>query len=150
MQTRHCLAIAFAVLSAAGVLLAKAARVALADKCKASDLIAVIEITAIQRGGASEPYLEVATAKVIESIKGRVDGATFQLDYNNGFACPNVLYARGDRCLIFATKLPTGHMATYNTYFGKFTVTNDTVLNWEGEVSKSLDGARTQIRQHVD
>lgn len=149
MQTRHCLAIALATISITSVLLAKAARVSLSEMCKASDLIAVIEITATHRDDASKPYLEVATARVIETMKGRVDGATFQLDYNNGLACPNVIYARGDRCLIFATKLPTGHLATYNTYFGKCIVTNDVVLNWE-TAANSLGAVRKEIRRHIE
>lgn len=149
MQTRHYLAIALATITITGVLLAKAARVSLSEKCKASEFIGVIEISGTQRDGASKPYLEVATVRVIETVKGHVDGTTFQLDYNNGLGCPNVLYARGDRCLIFATKLPTGHLATYNTYFGKYLVTNDMVLNWES-AANSLDAVRKEIRRHVE
>ena len=150
MKNLHWISIVLATISFTGLLFAKAARVELSQKCRASDLIAVIEITTTKPGGASKPYLEVAMAKLVESIKGQVDGTTFLLDYNNGLGCPNVGYAPGDRCLIFATKLPTGHWETYNTYFGKFMITNGLVHGFESETNTSLEAARKEIRRHLD
>jgi len=113
-------------------------------------LIAVIEITKTKTGGASKPYLKIATARVIETIKGRVEGASLQLDFDNGLTCPNITYERGERCLVFLTKLPTGHFATYNTYFGAYAVTNDIVINSEFEADTKLEVVRKEIRKHVD
>lgn len=149
MRTFHYIAVGFATLALTSFLFARAALIPLPQKCKASDVIAVVEIKATKRGGASKPYREIATAKVIETIKGRIDGTTFELDFDNGLACPNVWYSRGERCLIFATKLPTGNFATYNTYYGKFLVTNDTVIDWELETNRKLDAVRKEIRKHL-
>jgi hypothetical protein len=150
MRTRHFIATAFATLAFVGFVFAKAAHLPLHQKCKESDLIAVIEITKTKAGGASKPYQKIATARVIETIKGRIDGTSFQLDFDNGLACPNITYERGERCLVFLTKLPTGHFATYNTYFGAFAVTNDTVINWEFEANTKLEVVRKEIRKHAD
>jgi hypothetical protein len=150
MRTRHHIATVLATLALAGLVFAKAAQVSLPKKCKESDLIAVIEITKTEIGGASKPYQKIATARVIETIKGRVDGASFQLDFDNGLTCPNITYEHGERCLVFLTKLPTGHFATYNTYFGAYAVTNDIVINWEFQADTKLDVVRKEIRKHVD
>ena len=150
MRTRHYIAIIFATLALVGLVFAKAAHVPLPKKCKASDLIAVIEVIKTETGGSSKPYLKIATARVLETMKGRVAGASFQLDFDNGLACPNITYERGERCLVFLTKLPTGHFATYNTYFGAYAVTNDTVINWEFVADTKLDVVRKEIRKHVD
>ncbi len=150
MRTRHYIAIAFATVAVTGLLFAKTEHAPLPKKCKESGLIAVIEITQTKTGGASTPYLKIATARVIEIIKGRVEGASFQLDFDNGFACPNITYQRGERCLVFLTRLPTGHFATYNTYFGAYTVTNDIVINWDFQADTKLEVVRKEIRKHVD
>lgn len=150
MRTRHYIAIAFATLGFVGLVFAKAMHVPLPKKCKASDLIAVIEITKTETGGASKPYLKIATAQVIETIKGRVDGASFQLDFDNGLTCPNITYERGERCLVFLSKLPTGHFVTYNSYYGAYAVTNGIVSNWEFEADTKLEVVRKEIRKHVD
>jgi len=150
MQTRHYIAIALATVAVAVVLLAKAAHISLLQKCKTSDLIAVVEITATNRVHVSKQYQNVATAKVVEIIKGRIDDATFGLDYDDGLECPSVEYAPGERCLIFATRLPSGHFATYNSYYGKFIVINDTVVDWEYGAHSKLDAVRKEIRKHVE
>jgi hypothetical protein len=150
MRTRHYIGIAIATLAFVGLVFAKAVHVPLSQKCKESDLIAVIEITKTKTKGASRPYRKIATARVIETIKGRVDGASLQLDFDNGLTCPNITYERGERCLVFLTKLPTGHFATYNTYFGAYAVSNEIVINWEFEADTKLDVVRKEIRKHVD
>lgn len=149
MRTRHYIAIGLATVAVTAFLFATSPPTPLPHTCKVSDLIAVVEITATNRAGASKSYQAVATAKVIETFKGRINGATFMLDFDNGLGCPNVWYARGERCLVFATKLPTGHFATYNTSHGKFIVTNDTVLGWTVEGTNTLDDVRKEIRKHV-
>ena len=150
MRTRHYIAMAFATVAVTGLLFAKDAHVPFPQKCKESDLIAVIEISKTKTGGASKPYRKIATARVIETIKGRIDGTSLQLDFDNGLTCPNITYRPGARCLAFLTTLPTGHLATYNTYFGGYTLTNDTVMNWQFEADTRLAVARTEIRKHVD
>jgi len=144
------IAITAATVALTGVLFAKAAHIPLPQKCKESDLIAVIEIAKSQVGGASKPFQKIATARLVETIKGRIDGTSFQLDFDNGLACPNVTYERSERCLVFLTKLPTGHFATYNSYFGAYTVHNDTVIGWERETETKLEAVRKEIRKRVD
>ncbi|MBA4150335.1 MAG: hypothetical protein H0X66_19670 [Verrucomicrobia bacterium] len=150
MRTRHFIAIGFATLAITGFLFAKASHVPLSQKCKKSDLIAVIEITETKTGGASKPYRKIATARITETIKGRIDVATFKLDFDNGLACPNILYKRGDRCLVFLSKLPTGHFTTYNSYYGAYTVSNDTVIDWEYKADTKLPNVRQEILKHVE
>ena len=150
MRTRKHIAIAFATVAITSLLFAKAARIPLPQKCKESDLIAVVEIAKTETGGGSKPYLKIATAQVIETIKGRADGTNFRLDFDNGLLCPNITYERGERYLVFLYKLPTGHFATYNSYFGAYTVTNDTVINWEFAADTKLEVVRKEIWKHVD
>ena len=66
MRTRHYIAIALTAVGCTGLLFAKVGRAPLPQKCKASDLIAVVEITATNAGGASREFQCVATARVVE------------------------------------------------------------------------------------
>ena len=147
----HCyFLIAIISLVSGGSALAKAMHIPLDQKCKESDLIAVIDITRIQNKGAAKPYRKIATGRIVESIKGKVEAKTFQLDFDNGLTCPNVLYQRGQRCIVFLKKHTSGHFSTYNSYFGAYSISTNTVLGWEFKADTRLDVVRKEIQQHLE
>ncbi len=96
-----------------------------------SDLIAHIEITATSappaRLGTSTDqefgrFRRVATAKVLTAVKGCNAGDTLSLNFDNGYACPNVIYQKEEECLVFLTKTDSGAYNTMNLYCGRFSV----------------------------
>jgi hypothetical protein len=140
MRARQSIAILVGVLGFVCLLYGKAAYISLAKKCKACDLIAVVEITETHATSVflTNPWPAVAEAKIVETVKGEIKQGTIQIDYNKWWSCPGVRYSAGEKCLVFATRLTNGHFATYNYYYGKFPVTNDRVFAWYSETNKNF------------
>ncbi|HEY0074958.1 MAG TPA: hypothetical protein VGB77_12715 [Abditibacteriaceae bacterium] len=110
---------------------AKAALVPLPEKIAQSDLIARVEVLSISKNEPKSRYQSIAKIKIIQTIKGESNGKILNLEFDNGLGCPNVLYAKGEDCLIFAALLKNGHYHTYNTYYGKFEIKKDKIAWWE-------------------
>jgi hypothetical protein len=161
MSARQTLAILIGVLGIGFLLYGKPSHIGLAKKCKACDLIALVEITETHSSDIFEltgthstngsdvfltnPWPAVAEAKIVEIVKGEIKQGTIQIDYNKWWSCPGVRYSAGEKCLVFATRLTNGHFATYNPPYGKLAVTNDEVLGWYSETKKNTRGARVKV-----
>jgi hypothetical protein len=135
-----------------GVAMAKAMRIDLPTKIVSSELVARVKVssTKIYATKTDAGLRRVAQCRVQESVKGLKKGVQFELEFDNGFACPNVLYKAGDDCIIFARLLANGRYSTCNTYFGKFTVQDGVVLGWRRHSKKvtnpNLDTVLAEIR----
>ncbi len=124
---------------------AKAAYIPLPQKAAASDLIARVNVLSISPAPAGSRYRGIARVRIVASIKGLAKGKEVDLEFDNGLACPNVRYAKGEDCLIFAARLQNGHFETYNTYFGKYFYRDGKVLGWMAEDFRSRDSPWTTV-----
>ena len=121
----------------------KARLIPLTEKISESDFIARIKIIStvelerkkgkpsIEEAMANEGYRFIAKAKVIYGIKGSSEDQIIDLEFDNGFTCPNVRYYPNDDCVIFAVKMENGHYCTYNTYYGKIHINQLTMSSGE-------------------
>ena len=107
----------------------------------ASDLIARINIKSTRKKISKDSiYKYIALGEILEIIKGKHDSNAFELEFDNGFACPNVRYTKGDDCLIFAVKMANGRYYTYNSSDGKYnTANNDLYIKKKKEIIKVFD-----------
>jgi hypothetical protein len=161
MRTLHFIFVVFVTLASVGLLFARSAFIPLPDRCKKADFIGVIEIVSTNSAGASAPFIQVARARVIETIKGHAATNTLDLDFNRDRE-DTVIYSPGERILVFLTKQPSElFTTTYDSFSCKFRValkaveyyrgTNDMVLNWKVDVDyKSLDEVRKEIHKYAD
>ncbi len=120
-------------------------------KVAKSNLIARIKVLSISKAASKGQYKNIAKVRIIQSIKGESKSQILNLDFDNGLGCPNVLYAKGDDCLIFATRLKNGHYGTYNTYYGKFDIQRNKIAWWEnsGKSGSSWNQVVAQIRKYM-
>jgi len=148
--------IALLVVMNRGVALAMARKIDLPTKVVSCELIARVKVssTKICASKTNAGLHRVAQCRVLESVKGLKKGVQFELEFDNGAACPNVLYKPGDDCIIFARLLANGRYSTYNTYFGKFTVQDGVVLGWQRHSKKGinpkLDKVLAEIRSFTE
>lgn len=123
------------------------ALVPLPRKVKESAVIARVRIlstTPDVRGG----FRSVAHAEALETVKGSARDGRLEIAFDNGAACPNVHYKKGDHCLVFLKQEPDGRFSTYNFDFGKFEVVGKGAPHWPGGPT-SLADVYKQIRAHL-
>jgi hypothetical protein len=116
--------LSFAVLLAllpAAPAFSEAKELPLEELIQESGFIARVEVleTGPAAAGEDRGFLSVARVRVLESFRGPPAGETVRLRFDNGLAYPNVHYARGDDCLLFAALDLDGTFSTVNDYFGK-------------------------------
>ena len=144
-------AAAFVLVAAAAF--AKAAYIPLKEKASAADRIARVQVLSTRANDPQRPYRRVATVRILQSIKGPEGRGEFEIEFDNGLGCPNVLYAPGEDCLVFATRRKNGRYETFNTYFGKYLVKNGTVLGWteapRADEPTPLADVMAQIRKYL-
>lgn len=75
-------------------------------------------------------YQRLARAEILDSAKGMKAGSIILIEHDNGFACPNIIYSKGDDCIVFARKLKNGHYETMNTYAGCFRIEKGVVADF--------------------
>ncbi len=138
-----------------------AAYIPLPQKVAESDLIARVTILSTQKLKSTKRFRSIAKVMVTEAIKGVSVGQIFDLEYDNGLVCPNVLYSKNEDILIFGVKMDNGHYYTYNTYNGKTKVKTDvkenviSSLNVSGRALGSdneltLDKVIQEIRKYIN
>ena len=148
---RFLSALALGLLAAAAF--AKAAYIPLKEKVTAADRIARVRVVSTRANDRGRPYRSVATVRVLQPIKGPEERRAFEIEFDNGLGCPNVLYEAGEECLVFATRTQNGRYQTFNTYFGKYLVKDETAAGWTearypGRPTPWADVV-AQIRKHL-
>ena len=129
---------------------AKAAMFPLPRRVAASDVVAIVRISAIRPNRPHARYHRVAHAQVLRLLKGPAHLRALRLEFENGLICPNVLYERGETCLVFLTREDTGAYQTLTSYNGKYSVKDGTVEYWpEAGRSVSVRTAMAQIRGYA-
>jgi hypothetical protein len=105
---------------------AKAGFLPVPERVEKSDVVAQVRVRSTYwRGLRSEyDYRFVARAKIVRGLKGPASGE-IEIVYDNGVACPNVLYATGEECLVFLLREPDGRYSTLTAYNGKYSVTRE-------------------------
>ena len=93
---------------------------------KDADLVAHVKIVSVADAPADSGFRQLARATITDSAKGPKAGEHIELLSDNGNICPNVLYAAGDDCVVFAKRNKSGHFQTMNTYAGQFRIENGT------------------------
>lgn len=121
-------AVALGLLAAAAF--AKAAYIPLKEKVTAAERIARVQVVSTRANEQGRPYRSVATVRVLQPIKGSGGRRAFEIEFDNGLGCPNVLYSPGEDCLVFVTRTENGRYQTFNTYFGKYLLRDGTVPGW--------------------
>ena len=89
-----------------------------------ADLIARVRVISVSPAPADSGFKHIARVTVIDTAKGSKLGESVDLLSDNGLTCPNVLYAVGDDCIVFAKRRKNGHFETMNAYAGQFRVEN--------------------------
>jgi hypothetical protein len=122
------LCVVLLVLTGARPALAKAAYVPMDEKVAACDLIAQVRVGSIRWKGfpSLSRYRFVARARVIRAYKGE-PGREIEIEFDNGYVCPNVYYTPGEECVAFLAREPGGRYSTFNTYYGKYPVNGNTL-----------------------
>ena len=87
---------------------------------KDADLVARVKIVSVANAPADSGFRQLARAMITDSAKGPKAGESIELLSDNGFICPNVNYAVGDDCIVFAKRRKSGHFQTMNTSAGQF------------------------------
>lgn len=87
-----------------------------------ADLIARVKVISVGPAPANSGYTHIARATIMEALKGQKLGESIDLLSDNGLSCPNVIYAVGDDCIVFARRRKTGHFDTMNAQAGRFLV----------------------------
>ena len=124
-----------------------------------SDVIAHVIITATapvesapetKSDPSTDRFERVATARVITAVKGCKAGDSLSLLFDNGFGCPNVIYAEKEECLVFLKKDTAGVYRTMNLYCGRFSVNDGQVADFYlmGPVEKTP--ASTPLKTVID
>ena len=111
-----------------------------------SDLIAIVEISSVASQGTNGHYCSVATLKITDGIKGCKGGDAIQLEYDNGAACPNVIYFAGETCLVFASRMTNGRYETCDSYYGKVAIEGDTCKGVAGNLNGKMADIIARIK----
>jgi hypothetical protein len=74
----------------------------------------------------------LARTEVLRSLKGPQPGSVIELEFDNGLTCPNAIYIAETEYLVFWREIAPKRYATYNFYYGKFSIEDDRVIGWEG------------------
>jgi hypothetical protein len=125
-----------AVTAASGAC-ARAVNMPLPEKVRQSTVIARVRVLSTQQSLPDEHYKSVARLRILEAVKGTRAGQELELAFDNGFACPNVLYKEGEECLVFAGKRSDGRYETVNAYNGKYLIKEARVPYWKPRVAES-------------
>ncbi len=122
------LGLAIAVLSAAWNISASWAPLTVAQQIEGSDAIAVVTITGT-RAETNGQYQGVAIARVDRALKG-VRGDSISLLFKPTKAIEGRhprTYSKGERCLMFMTRVSEGKYITFQSVFGKHLVKDGVV-----------------------
>lgn len=76
-------------------------------------------------------YRKTATALILQAFKSDQEGKTIEIRHTNGFACPNVVYQKGNEYVVFLKKEPNSeYYTTMNFYAGQFRVEEEQVTGF--------------------
>lgn len=114
-----------------------------------SHLIARVVILSVREANTGGPYKRIAKAKVVDSVNEACDGAVFELEYDTGFACPNVVYWPGEDVLLFARQLPNGNYETVCVDAGKMAIENERINKWPFPMSVRFSRAVAEIKREL-
>jgi len=108
----------------------RAVELPLRERAAQSQVIARVLILETPATDPPGYFRHTARAKVILPIKGVVQDQIITLDFDTGLKCPNIIYSKGEDCLVFLTRQRNGRLITLNDYYGKNMVDGNTVRGW--------------------
>jgi len=132
-------------MTAASGVCARAINLPLPEKVRQSTVIARVRVLSTQRNLQDEQHKSVARLRILEAIKGTRAGQELDLSFDNGFVCPNVIYKKGEDCLVFAEKRSDGRYETVNAYNGKYLIRGDRVPYWKPRVEESTSWSNVVV-----
>ncbi len=119
------------VLLHVGSAASKAMLLPLKERVGISSFIGLVDVVATIPSSSStqsQPrprlrFLQIAVGSVVQTVKGPQRPAeAIQIDFDNGFACPNVFYEPGQTYLVFLERGSDGRLSTVNFGSGRYKV----------------------------
>lgn len=85
----------------------RAVEAPLSERVARSRVIGLVKGVEILRTNPPGLLRHVARVEVVVPIKGTSRGQFLLIDYDTGLRCPNVLYQKGEECLVFLAEQPS-------------------------------------------
>jgi len=126
--------------------LALAILMPLDERLRSSAFIGLVDVSAtVPQPRVPSPrhsdttFLQIALGRVVQTVKGplRPDDA-IEIDFDNGFRCPNVDYEPGQRYLVFLARDANGRYSTVNYEAGRYKVEHGRVDGMAVELQDRL------------
>lgn len=84
-----------------------------------SSLIARVRVIETRPAPVPNRYRSLAKVRLLEVLRGEPGADVVQVRFDNGYACPNVHFEKGEECLLFAEQEIDGCFLTVNWDNGK-------------------------------